>query len=130
MSFTALTARVLKSAVQVWYLRKYHDSSKVFDSWILRKALRSKVIADLPLRSARPYMKYCSYSTRIRMKTRKRRPLTSQYRWLCCIVYLWLNDGGPWLSCGEKIQVSVDGWLKHSFSNKRKRTLRQVSLLS
>ena len=27
---------------------------------------------------------------------------------------IWLNDGGPWLSCGRNIQVSVDGWLKHT----------------
>ena len=37
---------------------------------------------------------------------------------LCCLQrgtvamlhYLWSNDGGPWLSCGGKIQVSVDAW--------------------
>ena len=42
-------------------LRNKHDTSKVFDSWILRKVLYSQVIADLPLQSARPYMKYYSY---------------------------------------------------------------------
>ena len=72
MYFTALTARMLNSGVQAWYLRNKHDTSKVFDLWILRKVLCSKVIADLPLQSARPYMKYCSYSTRIRKMTRKR----------------------------------------------------------
>ena len=43
------------------------------------------------------------------------------------------HGGGPWLSCDGKFQVSVDGWLTalniYSFSNTRKRTLTQLSLL-
>ena len=72
LSVTTLVARGLISAVQAWYQQNQHDTSKVFNTWITLKTLRSIVMALFTLRSARPYMKYCSYSTRIRIMTRKR----------------------------------------------------------
>ena len=72
LSVTTLVARGLISAVQAWYQQNQHDTSKVFNSWISLKMLCSKVMALFTLQSARPYMKYCSYSTRIRVMTRKR----------------------------------------------------------
>ena len=72
LSVTTLVARGLNSAVQAWYQQNQHDTSKVFNSWISLKTLCSKVMALFTLQSARPYMKYCSYFTRIRVMTRKR----------------------------------------------------------
>ena len=46
MSVTVLTARVLILAVQAWYYRNRHGTSKVFDSSILLKLLCSKVMAS------------------------------------------------------------------------------------
>ena len=68
LSVTTLVARELISTVQACYQRNQHDTSKVFNTWISLKTLCSKVMALFTLRSARPYyMKYCSYSTRIRI---------------------------------------------------------------
>ena len=72
LSVTTLVARGLISAVQAWYQHNQHDTAKVFNSWISLKTLCSKVMVLFTLRSARPYMKYCSYSIRIRVMTRKR----------------------------------------------------------
>ena len=72
LSVTTLVARGLISAVQAWYQQNQHDTSKVFNSWISLQTLCSKVMALFTLQSARPYVKYCSYSTRIRVMTRKR----------------------------------------------------------
>ena len=47
-------------------------------------------------------------------------------------IYVALFMVERWWSVAQlrlKIQVSVDGWLKHSYSNTRKRTLRQLSFL-
>ena len=43
-SVTAQTARVLASAAQAWYQRNQLDTYKVSDSWILLKAVCSKLI--------------------------------------------------------------------------------------
>ena len=72
LSVTTLVARESITAVQAWYQLNQHDTSKVSNTWISLKTLCSKVMALFTLRSARPYMKYCSYSTRIRIMTRKR----------------------------------------------------------
>ena len=51
------------------------ESARYFEDFQLvdfAKTLCSKVIALFTLLSAWPYMKYCSYSTRIRIMTRKR----------------------------------------------------------
>ena len=47
---------------------------------------------------------------------------------LTVALHVWLNDAVVRGSAigGERIQVGVDGWLKHSFSNTRKRMLRQL----
>ena len=66
------TSRSRGSAVQAWYQQNQHYTSKVFHTWISLKMLCSKVMALFTLRSARPYIKYCSYSTRIGIVTRKR----------------------------------------------------------
>ena len=54
LSAIAITAQVLVSAVQTHNTRNQLDTYKVFDSWILLKAVCSKVMARLPLRSVRP----------------------------------------------------------------------------
>ena len=69
LSVTTLVARGLISTVVPTESARYF--LKVFNSWISLKTLCSKVMALFTLRSARPYMKYCSYSTRIRVMTRK-----------------------------------------------------------
>ena len=47
LSVTTLVARELISAVQAWYQQNQHDTSKVFNTWILLKTLCSKVMALL-----------------------------------------------------------------------------------
>ena len=74
------------------------------------------IMLSFTLRSARPYMKYCSYSTRIQMMTRKRRPLTApSIHHTVGYVALRYSE----LSCGGKILVSVYDWPKHGFGNTR-----------
>ena len=70
-------------------------------------ALSKKVMPSFTLRSARAYMKYCSYSTRIRMMTRKRPPLTA----LSLIVMAMLTTV---VICRSEL-VSVYVWLKNGF---------------
>ena len=85
LSVTTLVARELISTVQACYQRNQHDTSKVFNTWISLKTLCSKVMALYTLRSARPYMKYCSYSTRIRINDTETvtfdRPIYASYCW-------------------------------------------------
>ena len=44
VSVIVLTAQVLAFAVQAWYQQNRHDTYKVFELWILLKAVCSKIM--------------------------------------------------------------------------------------
>ena len=108
MSFTALTARVLNSAVQAWY-----GISTILQRFVFR-GFCEKIIASstgAPVYEVL-FVFYSHPNDVTETATFDRAILLA----MLCVHYLWLNDGSLWLSCGGKIQVIVDGWLKHTFS--------------
>ena len=74
---------MLNSGVQAWYLRNKHDTSKVFDLWILRKVLCSKVIAAIGAAIYEVLFVFYSYPKDDTETATF--DLTVPWRWLCCI---------------------------------------------